>query len=383
MISTRDFSELLLLIRSTPGGFDSWTPFLDQLGHLTNARTAVVILRRPQSGINKLVAMGGTMSMGERQTIFPESQKAYAECYGSQDPYHAALMRSRLAGMIPGEVLIRRQLLERSDMYHALLAPNGLEHMCLASLTSSNDVYHQLAVWREGCPGPFSSDECDWLSLLIPHLQAAIAIQRSLGLKSKHLAYSSSMLESLNYPMFLLDCGLRLVHFNGVAEHLLQCGNTFRLKGKTLQIRDARGNRQFHDLLARILVRTPIQAADPGGVMLLPASHSESASTYVLVAPIFVRLAGDTSATHILVLVKETSHQAPISAQAMGQLWSCTTAEAEVAALLVADRSAEEIATLRGVRIGTVRNQIKSLLAKTGARRQSQLVRLLLGISPI
>jgi DNA-binding CsgD family transcriptional regulator len=40
--------------------------------------------------------------------------------------------------------------------------------------------------------------------------------------------------------------------------------------------------------------------------------------------------------------------------------------------------SLEEIASLRKVSVGTVRNQLKAMLSKTGTSRQSDLIRLLM-----
>ena len=51
-----------------------------------------------------------------------------------------------------------------------------------------------------------------------------------------------------------------------------------------------------------------------------------------------------------------------------------TLAEAQVAALVVAGQSADQIATQRQVSVGTVRTQIKALLEKTGSERQIELV---------
>ena len=48
-------------------------------------------------------------------------------------------------------------------------------------------------------------------------------------------------------------------------------------------------------------------------------------------------------------------------------------------AALVQGRTVEEHAMLRGISIGTTRNQLKQALAKTGTSRQVDLVRLALG----
>jgi len=59
------------------------------------------------------------------------------------------------------------------------------------------------------------------------------------------------------------------------------------------------------------------------------------------------------------------------------RLYGLSTAEAEVANMIAEGASPEEIAAARGVAKSTVQSQIKSIFAKTGVNRQSQLVRLL------
>jgi DNA-binding CsgD family transcriptional regulator len=58
--------------------------------------------------------------------------------------------------------------------------------------------------------------------------------------------------------------------------------------------------------------------------------------------------------------------------------YSFTEAETEVVNGLLTGYSLEEIAALRKVKIGTVRDQVKSMLAKTGTGKQAEMVRLLL-----
>ncbi|MFM2356158.1 MAG: hypothetical protein RLZZ528_1894 [Pseudomonadota bacterium] len=53
-----------------------------------------------------------------------------------------------------------------------------------------------------------------------------------------------------------------------------------------------------------------------------------------------------------------------------------TQAEAEIAVAISDGQSLNEIAATRSVSIHTVRNQVKSALGKSGARRQADLVRL-------
>jgi DNA-binding CsgD family transcriptional regulator len=58
-------------------------------------------------------------------------------------------------------------------------------------------------------------------------------------------------------------------------------------------------------------------------------------------------------------------------------LFDLTPAEAGVASLLVEGKSVDEIAGARGVMQNTIRMQLKLIFAKTGTRRQAELVKLL------
>jgi len=60
--------------------------------------------------------------------------------------------------------------------------------------------------------------------------------------------------------------------------------------------------------------------------------------------------------------------------------YSLTPAETEVANGLLTGYSLEEIAALRRVTVGTIRDQLKNLFGKTGTNRQADLVRLLLNL---
>ena len=67
------------------------------------------------------------------------------------------------------------------------------------------------------------------------------------------------------------------------------------------------------------------------------------------------------------------------SAAELRQRFGLTEAEAEVARLLAQGVTLDGIAKTRGVSIGTVRLQLKSIFGKTDVHKQGQLVALLSG----
>jgi DNA-binding CsgD family transcriptional regulator len=73
---------------------------------------------------------------------------------------------------------------------------------------------------------------------------------------------------------------------------------------------------------------------------------------------------------------RERNRETP--AEVLGRLYGLTPAEVRLAEAIVGGDRPAEAAKRFGVTLGTVRNQLKAVFAKTGARNQADLVRLAL-----
>jgi DNA-binding CsgD family transcriptional regulator len=87
---------------------------------------------------------------------------------------------------------------------------------------------------------------------------------------------------------------------------------------------------------------------------------------------------GGWPAGSVLIAVSGAATDSPMPAQALAGLFQLTPAESQLLAALVGGASLASYAACRGVSLGTVRVQLKQVLGKTGASRQSELVRLVL-----
>jgi len=84
------------------------------------------------------------------------------------------------------------------------------------------------------------------------------------------------------------------------------------------------------------------------------------------------------SRADLVLLVTDPDKPVNFPDDALRTLFGFTPAQVDVAVGLLMGYSLEEIASLRGVSVGTVRNQLKAMLSKTGTSRQSDLIRLLM-----
>ena len=78
-----------------------------------------------------------------------------------------------------------------------------------------------------------------------------------------------------------------------------------------------------------------------------------------------------------LVFISTPKQQRTVTSRQLMQMFDLTPAEARLAHGLLKGLSADEYGQQEGVSRATVRTQIRSILAETGTRRQSELMRLL------
>jgi len=104
------------------------------------------------------------------------------------------------------------------------------------------------------------------------------------------------------------------------------------------------------------------------------ATHGRQAIWRLWLGPL-PRIAGFDDRAAVLMLVDPPASSSETPAR-LKRLFGLTPAEARVLALLIEDRRPREIAEELRISITTVRSHLKVLFAKTGTRRQSELVAL-------
>ena len=84
-----------------------------------------------------------------------------------------------------------------------------------------------------------------------------------------------------------------------------------------------------------------------------------------------------------LVVIARPRPDAERIARRVRRLYGLTEAEARVMAALTLGETVKQIAVAHGVRVSTVRAQVRSIFEKTGVHRQTELVRLALSAAPL
>jgi DNA-binding CsgD family transcriptional regulator len=221
---------------------------------------------------------------------------------------------------------------------------------------------------RRFVDGPFSAEIIASLDTLRPHLARAALLSGRLGLEKARVA--AETLGLIGLPCAVLSRSFRVLARNDLFEALVP---------NVIQDRQARitlANRRADRLLAQSIEQLGIQAS--GTIRSIPvAASDEQPASIIHVVPIR-GAANDIFSLAAAIVVVTTVERAELATPEVIQgLFDLTPAEARVARGIVAGDSIDEFARKAGVSAGTVRQQLKSVFAKTGVSRQGELIGLL------
>ena len=216
--------------------------------------------------------------------------------------------------------------------------------------------------WKHG---PLDRTKIPMLDRLRPHLARSALISIRIGLERAKLM--ARTLNDLGLPGAVLRSDGRVLASNELFETANK--QFIALAGGGIAITHAPAQKLLASALAL--------KSQVGNYSILIPGNEDHSSCILHLVPI-KRQARDifSGATFLLVVTPLASPRAP-SSELLNGLFDLSPAEARTAQGLVEGKTMEEVAIANGLSRETIRTQLKSVLSKTGMRRQSELVGLL------
>jgi DNA-binding CsgD family transcriptional regulator len=208
----------------------------------------------------------------------------------------------------------------------------------------------------------------DELRALQPYLARLVGFGQALAGSAAGGAMAA--LEATGVGAILLDWAGRVVEMNALARTHLGAGLSARGGGLVADRPDVQA--RLDGLVAWALSPEASRAGLGGGPMALPLPAGGALMVDAL--PARGELADAFGRSGALLLVTDPRARPRPAAALLRQLYGLTPREAEAAARLAAGDGVAEISEGLGLMESSVRQLIKALLWKTGARRQSELV---------
>jgi len=200
-----------------------------------------------------------------------------------------------------------------------------------------------------------------------------VAVRTHTALEDGAASILASAMEALSLPAFVCDRAGQVRALSSSASGLIQAARGLHLDRGRLCGDQPADTQALNDA-----IDTAVQgAAQPGTplqrTVVMRATRSGAAPVVLDVIALPQRQCELDIAPRVLIVAR-TADPGERKATILRTTYSLTAAETDIAVQMAAGQTAEVIAATRSVSVGTVRAQIKAIMAKIGVRRQIELV---------
>ncbi|WP_068637327.1 helix-turn-helix transcriptional regulator [Thauera butanivorans] len=346
-----------------------WGEALELFRVLFQANYATLILRSPEEGnLGMMIAVG--VEGGDKVTYLP---------YGhSMTPF---------ANQPADKVFLMQDLMteaewRRTAYYQHWCEPVDVFHVMGVDISTPDAGKLRFRLTRPESAPRFSDLDRKRCEALLPHLRRALHIHNLLDRSESLGSLYSQAIGRLSVGTIVLDDSGRVLEQNLIARELLEASDGLKLVGGKLEASYPSDNRELQTLIRNAFVRQR-----PGGSDALMAAASAMSvsrpsgqvSLGVVVEPVpSQEWAEGKGQPSVLVYIRDATGKLLASTAAAKQLFNLTPAETALAMELANGLSLEEAAEELNIRRNTARAHLRSIFSKTGVRRQTELVRIML-----
>jgi DNA-binding CsgD family transcriptional regulator len=313
--------------------------------------------------------------------VQPSYERLYFDKYIRMDPIAPALMFLGVGETLCVPDVMSHEEFRKTRFYREWMRPQGFLDGVLANLDKSATSSAVFITLRHQDQGLVDDEMRRCVRLIIPHVRRAALIGKVIDLHKAEAATLADTLDGIASGMILVDATARITHANASAHVLLTRGDVLRALGGRLASSDAQTNQVFKDVFAAAGngdmavgvkgIAVPLRSRDGDRYVahvlpLTSGNRRRAGVTYAAVAAVFVRKAG---------------LEAPSPPETLAQLYQLTPSEVRVLLAVVEVGGVPEVADMLGIAQTTAKTHLRHLFAKTGTRRQADLVKLVAGYS--
>ena len=267
---------------------------------------------------------------------------------------------------------ITPEQIRRDPFYQEYLRPFGVPFVCMTPLEKGDGTLIGLAALRSQREGHISREQREIFARLAPHVRGAIRMH--LALAGHETAVVMGTMEALTIPVFACDRFGRVKSLTQAAE-VLVCGNRgLRLKNGQLGAHEPAAAKALGDAIEAAALGLARVGPPAMGTVIIRGRDLACSPLVLDVFPLPTRTWRLIFEPRVLVVARGPKGSAARRAAVLQAVYALTSAEILIAQHLAEGHSADLIAARRGVAVGTVRAQIKTIMAKVGVRRQVELV---------
>lgn len=370
MLTDEDISTLLGLIYDAASDATLWRPLIEGLAARTGSTSAALVI---QAFDEDLYAISGSWRLPEEFT------RAYQNYYHSLDIWAEVVVpnREKYPGgyVCTSESLCPTSEMRKKEFYNDLLVHGGIEHAMFELVENSESCVAAVALYRDKFSVEFGDSELKILRFLAPHLRRAFDLYRRFAALKSRSEGVEQALDMLSTGVIFLNSKGRVIVVNRAAEALLAERDGLLTGENGLCASNSGESTRLTSAIRQVALSTD---GNSGAGCALLISRRNRPPLQLQLSPVRNSMVDAARKAAAVIFVVDPLRTRRPEQWILRSSYGLTTAECRVALLLGDGKSARQICETLGVTENTVRSQIKSIFSKTGVRRQSELIRLLL-----
>ncbi len=303
----------------------------------------------------------------------------YKEYYSQVDDRLGWLATGRVGEWRADHQRFDERFVRKSEIYNDFLFKYGGRHMVVGRIGERTTQSEAIAFLRPLGAEEYAETEYAFLRSLSPHLIRSATLRARMQTLERQQSASESVVAHLPYGTLWINAAGRIVSLNPQATAILAAGDGLSVRNDKLVVSEPADAERLQYALRMATAMEPRQ-----GQWFAIARRKQSTPLLVSVIPATIPAALDPlcGGPFALLILQDMARQRVSRSAQLQVIYRLTPAETRLAEALLENDTIESYALKNDISRNTVRTHLASLFAKTGAKRQAELIRTLLASQP-
>lgn len=276
------------------------------------------------------------------------------------------ILRGRL--VIDDADIVTPGEMARDPMYK-LIGHLGYRWFAAVGFRAGNTVWG-LTIHRKIKEGMFTPEDKQLLLPLSQKLSEVSALSAAIGQAALEGAVNA--LEMIKHAAIAIDRFGNVLEVNAAAATIFD--DEFYMKGRRLIVKDSAAEQRIDALVDQLAIAPDLREVSCEPIVI---RKKAGPPLVIRVLPVHPAAKIPFLGARALLVIAPPEKVRSLRQSSLMEAYRLTRAEAKIAGEIASGESVDNIATKFGVSRDTIRNQLKSVFAKTGTSRQIDLVLLL------
>lgn len=328
-------------------------------------------------------SMSSVLAFADRQLVLSgidarlpaEALEVYQAAWIDRDDVAQAILPHAGGSVVTSQQALAGGRDRSSAVWNEFYLPRGFGHFLAGSpVALPEGMAAQLVVYRSRAQEPFDVAEVRLIESLLPHVAIALRTHAELSNSAAHARTAEAALHAMEPAVFLVDRSARVLFYNQAAADLMRDGD-LRIVHGVLRCSAQAVSNELHQAAAACSRPTALVGPPPVALPRRSAGPPLVATVVPLRAQITLGLSRPASAA---IIIRQARTTPADRGALLRSVFGLTAAESRLAVELCDGHSLEDVAASTGLRLETIRDRCKNVMAKCGVRRQAELVSVLL-----